>query len=152
MTTPLLPNTDLVAVAWLKRNAKFTAKGVGVATTIPDDLPQLRAGFLHVVRVGGSPSIDLPVRAPVVQVSAYAAPAEGSSKMPWAQASQLAEWVWEQTFSAADQNVTLAFSVAGYAQARVMTAVALSEPLRVENDPSGYARVDIEVLINWTGV
>jgi hypothetical protein len=155
MTPPLvlLPNTDLVAVQWLRRNSKFSAKGVGIATSLPADRAKIVTGFITTQIVGGSPEIELPIRHPVVAVSHWAAPAvEGSSKVPWPQASALAEWTWEQTWDRADQNVTLSFSLPGYAQARVFTVEALTEPRRVEDDPSGYARVDVDLLFHWTGV
>lgn len=155
MTAPalLLPNTDLVGVAWLKRNPKFSAKGIGIATVLPNDDVALRAGFVQTTVVGGSPEVELPIRRPVLQVSAWAAPADpASSKTPWAQAFQIAEWVWEQTYATEHQNVLLTFSLPGYAKARVFSAVALSEPRRVPGDEGNYARVDLDVLINWTGV
>jgi len=155
MTAPalLLPNTDLVAVAWLRRNPKFSEKSIGIGTVLPNDDAALRAGFVTTTVVGGSPEIELPIRRPVVSISAWAAPAlAGSTKTPWPQAFQIAEWVWEQTHDAAHRNVTLTFSLPGYAQARVFTAVALTEPRRVPGDEGNYARVDLDVEINWTGV
>lgn len=149
----LLPNTDLVAVTWLRRNEKFSARDIGVSTSLPADRSKIVKGFLTTQIIGGSPDVELPVRRPVVSVSSWAAPAtEGSSKTPWPQAAAIAEWVWEQTWDRAHQNVTLSFSLAGYAQARVFTVEALTEPRRVEDDPSGYARVDVDLLIHWTGV
>jgi hypothetical protein len=46
-------------------------------------------------------------------------------------------------------NRLLDFSARGYASARVLTVVALSEPGRIEGDPSGFARYDVDLLINW---
>jgi hypothetical protein len=149
----LLPNTDLVAVAWLRRNAKFSERNIGIATTLPSDRAKLVSGFITTQVVGGSPELELPIRKPVVAVSSWAAPAtEGSSKTPWPQAAAISEWIWEMTWDRAHMNVTLSFSLPGYAQARVFTVEALTEPRRVEDDPSGYARVDVDLLINWTGV
>lgn len=154
MTAPtlLLPNTDLVAVEWAKRNPKFSAKGISVATTIPDDTAQLRRGLLQAVVVGGSPDIYSQMRSPVVAFSAWAAPAEGSeNRLPWPQAFQIAEWVWEMTHDPAHRNVELTFRLPGYQKAGVHTAVALSEPRRVPTD-EGFARVDLDVQLNWNGV
>lgn len=155
MTAPpwLLPNTDLVGVAWLKRNPKFSAKGIGIATVLPSNDAALRAGFITTTVVGGSPEIELPIRHPVIAVSAWAAPADpASSKTPWSQAFQIAEWVWEQTFDPAHMGALLTFSLPGYAQARVRTAVALTEPRRIPGDEGNYARVELDVMLNWTGV
>lgn len=154
MTAPLLlPNTDLVAVGWLRRNAKFVDKGIGIATRLPSDSAALRAGFIVVSTVGGTPMPDLPLRQPVVQVSCWASPAsDASQKTPWNHASQLAEWCWEQTFDRTQQNVDLSFSLPGYAHARVMSVVALTEPRRMEGDEGLDARVDIELQFYWTGV
>lgn len=149
----LLPNTDLVGVAWLKRNPKFSAKEIGIATSLPADRSKIVKGFITTTIVGGSPEIEVPIRRPIISVSSWAAPATSESqKVPWSQASGIAEWVWEQTFDSAHQNVVLTFSLPGYAQARVFTAIALTEPRRVEDDPSNYARVDVDLQINWTGV
>jgi hypothetical protein len=155
MTAPalLLPNTDLVGVAWLRRNPKLSDKGIGIGTVLPSDDAALRAGFIQTTVVGGSPEEYVPIRRPVITVSAWAAPASpGSTKTPWPQAFQIAEWVWEQTHDAAHRNVTLTFSLPGYARARVFTVSALTEPRRVPGDEGNYARVDLDVQINWTGV
>lgn len=158
MTAPavLLPNTDLVGVYWLKRNPKFSAANIGgIATRLPSGAgaqAAMRRGFITTMVVGGAPNMELPIRSPIIAVSCWAAQAAGSQKVPWAQASQLAEWVWEMTYDRAHQNVSLVFSLPGYAHARVMTVVALTEPRRIEGDAGTDARVDIELQLNWTGV
>lgn len=156
MTLPVLlsPNTDLVSVAWLKRVPKVQMWGVGVATKLPADDAILRTkGFIRTAVVGGTPDLNVRLRRPVVNVQCWAAPeVVGSSKVPWARAGQIAEWVWESTFDTDLMNVLLDMPQTGYGQARVFTVNALSEPRRVEGDESGYARFDVDLEVNWTGV
>lgn len=155
MTLPVLlsPNTDLVAVAWLRRIPKVADYGVGVATSLPaDDAPLRERGFIRVTVVGGTPDLYVPLRRPIVAAECFAAPAEGSSKVPWARAGQLAEWVWESTYDGAMRDLPLDMPQDGYGRARVLTVSALTEPRRVPGDEAGYARFDVELELNWTGV
>jgi hypothetical protein len=144
----LLPNTDLVASAWLR----LAVPTIGVATTLPSDVTPLRtSGFVRVAAVGGSPNRYVPMRAPVVAAECWAAPTATSSKPPWNRANQLAEQIMAATFNPALMGVTVDLSGVGdYAPARVHTVVALAEPGRVENDPSNYARYDVELLLSWS--
>jgi len=150
MTTPLRPTGELVAIAWLK----LAVPGIGVATTLPSDATALRtSGFLQARTVGGSPDLYLPMRAPVVAVSCWAAPStEGSSKPPWNRANSLAERIVAATYDRALMDVTVDVSASDYTDAHVRTVVALSEPIRVEDDPGNYARYDVDLLVRWGSV
>jgi hypothetical protein len=144
----LPPNTDLVAAAWLR----LAVPGVGVATTLPSDVAPLRtAGFVRVATVGGSPGRDVPMRNPVVVAECWAAPAASSAKPPWNRANGIAEQIMAATFDPALMGVLIDLSAVGdYAPARVHTVVALTEPGRVDDDPSNFARFDIDLLLSWT--
>jgi hypothetical protein len=145
---PLLPNTELVAMAWLR-----LAVEVGVATTLPSDVAPLRtSGFVRVATIGGSPNRDVPMRAPVVAAECWAAPSTpGSSKPPWNRANGIAEQVVAATYDPALMGVLVDLSGVGdYSPARVHTVVALTEPRRIENDPGNFGRYDIDLLLSWT--
>lgn len=154
MTAPvgqLLPGTDLVGVAWLKRNANFAPNGIGVSTTLPkNDSAALRAGFVTATIVGGQKMVDLPFRQPVISISAWAMPLPGSSKTPWHRADAIMQWIVQQTDDPAHMGVVVSGFPAGYASARVRTVVPVGEALRVPNDPAGAARVDLDVTLNWS--
>lgn len=152
MSTPLLPTTDLVAIAWLRLIAGLPAQQI--ATKLPKDVTILRTvGFVTTQIVGGNPHPDVPMRQPVVTASCWAAPAAGSEKVPWGRAANLAEPIMAATYDRdlMDAEVDLTGFDPDYLPARVRTVLALTEPVRVEGDPSGFARFDIDLRINWTG-
>lgn len=142
------PNAELVASAWLR----LAVPGIGVATTLPKvDAAMRTSGFLRVQTVGGTPDTYVPMRAPVVAVEAWAAPAtDSSSQPPWGRANTLAERVLAATYNPVLMNVAVDLSSAGdYLPARVRTVVAVSEPRRVTDDPSNFARFDLDLLFTW---
>lgn len=147
MTVSLHPNTDLVAVAWLK----LAAPGYGVATSLPSDTSALRtSGFVQTRTVGGSPDMYVPMRSPVVSVTCWAAPSvQGSDKVPWGRANNIAELIVAATYdrSLTDVDVTLP---GDFPPAHVHTVIALSEPRRIEDDPANFARFDVDLVLNWT--
>jgi len=150
MTEPLKPpSIDLIAPAWLRLIVGIDP--TKVATTLPSDVAVLRTGaFVQAMSgAGGSPNRDVPLRAPVVRVACWAAPPEGSRQVPWGRASDAAERILTATYDPALMGRTIDLSSRGYAPAHVLTVVALSEPARVEGDPSGFARYDIDLLVNW---
>lgn len=144
------PNTDLVTVAWLK-----LVPGVSqAATKLPEAsvLRSLPGGFVRVLSgIGGFSPLDVPLRRPVVQIECWAAPAEGSQKVPWGVASDLAESIFLAQYDPALMDVTVDLVPVTFGQARVRTVNA-QEPRKIEGDPSGFARFDVDAMINWTGV
>lgn len=154
MTAPalMLPNSDLVAVGWLKTLA--TLASVEKGTTLPKVDTALRTtGFLKTMIVGGTPAMESPIRRPVINVQSWAAPAAGSRKVPWARAAQNAERVWEATQARPFAQVVVDLSAigSGYQNARIFTVIAISEPRRIEGDGSDFARFDLDVQVNWMG-
>lgn len=151
MTAPALkaPSIDLVAPAWLRLVPGVPADRV--ATSLPSDLAKLQGdtGFITVERVGGGPARDVPMRGSALRVSAWAAPSAGSTQVPWGRASDLVEAVLTGTYSDALVGILIDLSARGYAAVRVLTVYALGEPARVTGDPSGFARFDIDLLMNW---
>lgn len=151
------PNTDLVGVAWLKMVPGIPADSV--ATRLPTvsgsvDVSKLRAGGFVRWRsgLGGTPAGLM--RRPVGVAECWAAPAAGSNQVPWGRAADLAEAI----MAVVTDEYTLLDHVqvqppGDYAPAIVHTVRALSgDPMKVEDDPSGFARFDVDLEINWTGV
>jgi hypothetical protein len=159
MSAPSLlrPNTEIVAVSWARRVPGIPDEGV--ATRLPSERSKVVDGFVTVLAVGVAGSeIDVPLHRPVVTFSCWAAnPNEGSSKIPWPVAARMAEQLWESTFypifeGIKVQGLVLPMYLDGYANARVLTVNAVSEPVRVPDDPSNFARFDVDLELNWTGV
>lgn len=149
---PYAPTGDLVAVAWVGQRVPGLEAGM-VATSLPSDVRAWAdAGFVQARVVGGSPEVDIPVRHSLVQIDFWAATADAagnvSAKPAWNKANRLAELVRSatETGQAHGQPVTLP---AGYLGARVQAAYFLTEPSRVEDDPSGYAHLAADLMIDW---
>lgn len=145
------PNSGLVAVAWVRGiTAASGFDPARVAASLPtgdtgDAL--LRLGWVQVAVVGGSPDIDVPVRRPVVQIDAWVMTQPGG-KPPWGQAWALAEVVRLATEGVHQWRRAVTMP-AGYDPARVLTAMAVSEPREIRSDPGQYARVGFDVEIHW---
>lgn len=143
----LHPNTELVAVEWLKGVTGIPSGQV--ATMLPDDNTTWSAsGFVQVVTVvGGSPAVDFLLAQPVVQVDCWAVNPD-SGKPPWGKAHQLAEYIrWGVHASAGKRDLTT--FPAAYNDARVLEVNLTSEPRRVPSDEASYARYTCELSIKW---
>lgn len=143
MTTPVNPPTSTaVAEAWLR----LAVPGVHAGTRLPAvDQSFRESGAIRLDAVGGTPDRDVPIRAPVVGVSCWFPP-QSNGAAPWGRAEQLAERLVAATYNPDLQGVRI---TGKYAPARVLAVLALSEPVRIENDPSDFARYDVDLLINW---
>lgn len=150
---PYPPNNALVAQAWLgSRVANVTADMV--AGRLPRD-PSVwqHAGFLAASVIGGTPDVDIPVRHALVQVDAYAVTLDAagtvSVKPPVGKAYRLAELVRsaaEASSALYSKPVTMP---ANYTAAIVLSAYLVSEPREITDDPSGYARVTFDLMLDW---
>lgn len=148
MPGPYFPTNELVAVAWLSQRVPGLVAGQ-VATTLPRDATSWAGeGFVQVQALGaGTPDIYTYQRRPVVQVSCWAHN-PNTNKPPWNEANRLAELIREATQDAQSYGrpVTLP---ASYLGARVLSVYLVSEPVRVNDDPAGYARFDLDLAIDW---
>jgi hypothetical protein len=97
--------------------------------------------------VGGTPNLDIPERAPVIEVNCYAVKV-GSSKPPWNLASQLAEIVIAETYRS-DAGARLVLPGTGYGLALVQTAAVVSEVRRVSADTGSYAHAQFDLVLRW---
>lgn len=151
MTDPVkLPNTDLVSVGWLKLVDGLPAGRIATKLPKDDDAPLRAPGFVRLMGVGGTPGVDMPWRFPVVTAECWAAPQPGSIKLPWGVASNLAEIIMNATYERQYQQrrIDLTSVDPAYLPALVATVLALTEPRRIE-DPSGFARFDVDLLFHW---
>lgn len=142
----LYPNSDLVAVAWLKNRAGI---GTNVATQLPKDQTTWASdGFVQVTTVAGVPDMYIPMRRPLVQIDCWAV-APNSGRPPWNKAGQLAEKILIALQDHAHTQTLLNQLPDAYYRARVLSAYAVSEPVRVYEDDASWARIRFEVMFHW---
>lgn len=142
----IYPSAPQIATLWLG-SVELDADGIG--TDLPDEPTTWAAhGFVQVpTAVGGTPDIDLPVRAPVVQLDCWTN-RPNSPLAPWAKAEHLAGQV---VAAALSQRGPVALELPdGFVSVRVDAVWAASEPRRVLGDPSRYAHVSLDLQMKWT--
>lgn len=166
------PVPALVGVAWLKAVLGFAA----IATDLPQpgtdgtlswaSSPTVDGGFVTCrPLVPAGPGIDVPQRRhSVFQLDAWASAGGSSNKPPWNRADDLGERIRlahedrgnvygvYSLSGVADISVRSPFTLAlpnNHDAARVLAAYLISEPTRVEADPSGYARVTTDLAVDW---
>lgn len=157
LTKPYMPTAELVAITWLKANAPAYGASVDkIATALPRDTDTwFSTGFLTVRAIaGGQYDPNGTRRTSTVQVDAWWSPStseSSSGKPPWGKANALIEAV----VAATEKPVTgysrqLPLVLPDYAPVVVLSAYpAYGEPMRVENDPAGFARYQLDLAIDW---
>lgn len=151
---PFYPTNALVVQAWLGQRVPSLAPAQ-VASRLPRD-PAAWAdeGFVVASIVGGSPDVDVPVRRPLAQLDAYAVTLDAagtvSTKPPVAKANRLAELVRVATELDTARYSSPVVMPANYLGAIVLSAYVVGEPREITDDPSGYARVTLDLMIEWT--
>lgn len=149
-----LPNGELVAQAWLAANAGIDPGQIAGSLPDPTKSAWPGGGFVQVRALpGGSVDVDVPQRRlSALQVDLWGTRVVRDTLRPlWGVAMALAERVRVATFP--DTQVygkPLVMPVAGYQRARALSAYLLSDPVRVEDDPSGYARMMLNLSVTWT--
>lgn len=149
---PPLNTSELVAQFWIGSIPGLSTQMV--ATTLPsDDTTWTSTGFITVAVVGGTPSADLPVKRPVMQVDCWSVK-PGSNRPLWWKANVLAETIRYATLQRTGINRLLIPSSAGvpYPRAVVQTAYLLTEPRRMYSDAADYARYSMDLAIEWLTV
>ena len=149
-----LPTAGLVAQAWLGQRVPGITPGM-VAANLPRDLTTWAAdGFVQVSIVPGAAPIDSgDRRTTLAQIDSWAVTVDSSggvaAKPPVGKATKNAELIMRATeddVQAFGQVVTLP---AAYAPARVLAVYPQTEPSEVPGDPGGYARVTLDLRIDW---
>ena len=148
MTVTIAPPGELVGVAWLATLPGITTGMVG--TTLPTDATAWETtGFLTVTLAGGVPDMYVPIRRPLLQVDVWAVKV-GAQRPPWGRCDQLAQKVIAGCYgqTAAPTRLTV-HAGTNTATARLCGAWPASEPTRVWGDDSSYARIRVDVRIDW---
>lgn len=148
--------SELVAISWLTTLPGITS-GMVASTlpVLPTDPVALAAswastGFLTVAIAGGTPDLDLPIRRPLVQVDAWWV-APNSQRPPWAKCDQLMAKVMagcHGTISGTREvNCQAGTSTV---PARVYSAWAAMEPMRLYSDDASYAHLRCDLRLDWS--
>ena len=152
---PYPPTNELVAVAWLGQNVTGLSSTI-VGTGLPKDTTKWAdTGFLQVTALpSGVPDVDVPVRRPRLQLDGWATAntsgTASSIKPPWNLANRLLELVRVATEDAQTGKYGAEVTMpANYSPARVLAAYLITEPTRVLDDPSGYARFTADLALDW---
>lgn len=149
---PYLPNSGLVAQAWLGQRVDGLTPSM-VAAALPRDVTAWAdQGFVQATIVPGTPDMDTGARAPLVQVDCWAVALNAgavSTKPPVYRAWRLAELIVRAT-----ENDRQSFGLpvvlpANYLPARVQSVRPVTEPSEVPGDPSGYARITLDLALDW---
>lgn len=144
-------NTDLVAVAFLKSVLGWSG-GIAAGSDLPDAASWPADGFVQVTSgIGGSSSIYVPRKSPVVSVKCWARSGTNSRRPPWNRANALAERIRAACFDAYSKPVGVTLP-AGYPGAAVRSAYLLTEPRRLPGDDSSYACFQFDMQLHWTEV
>lgn len=149
MSAPLLPTTSEVGKAWLML---ATVGGVHVDDDLPTlaELPALATvGAIRLTGTGGSPDRYTPMRSPILTAECWVAASDTTRRRAWHLAGQLAERLVASTYDPALMGVVVDLP-GDYRSARVHTVTALSDPDRIEDEGSGWVRVDLDLELLWT--
>jgi hypothetical protein len=149
MPTNLTPNSELVAVNYIKSFNLGPSATFGVGTTLPENTSSWTDGFVLVQVVGGSSDVDVPAKRPLVQLDCYV-PSVNSSKPQWGKAATIAADIVDKLYL--HQHAGMELDLGTFKNANVSSAYAVSEPRRVTNDPAGYARYTVDVILRWVTV
>lgn len=145
---PYYPTSPLVAVAWLGQRVPGLAPGI-VATRLPRDLAAWAdLGFVQATVITGTPDVDVPIRRALVQIDAWAHSPDGV-RPPVNKAARLAELVRVATELPTARYSSPVEMPANYAGAVVLSAYVVTEPYEVTDDPSGFARISLDLVLEW---
>jgi hypothetical protein len=140
-----LPNSEIVAVAWLKSAVSFLENRV--ATALPTGDEWSGKTFVTVAVVGGTPDNYVGWRRPVVSLDFWAASVD-SGRPLWNLAAQAAEQTREAILDHGTVGRPVALPAA-YSPARVESMVMRTEPTRVRGDVANYAHYTMDVEFMW---
>lgn len=143
-----VPNDEQVMVAWLNLYCQPNLGNAGIATALPKGLPS--DGFITVTLArAGIPQVDLPNHAPLLTLDFWAAPLNSGGRPRWNAAAQLYARVtraMENDFQTFNKPLNLG---ANYMGVRMQAVWKATEPRRVPDDPSAYARYTLDVNAVW---
>lgn len=145
---PLLPTNEIVAVAWLRTLPGVPADKVN--TTLPDSKVWADTGFVQVTLISGAPDMYVPQRQPVLQIGCWAVNPD-SQKPPWGKANNLAERIVTVCQPHRQREVFRPRLVTPpqFADVRVQTGHALTEPRRMVPDDARMALYQFDLQLYW---
>lgn len=120
----------------------------GIGDTLPAEPDEWATnGYVQIpTTVGGSPNVDVPQRQPVMQVDCWAN-RPNSELAPWNRAESLASRIVE---AAQAQRGPITLTVpAGFRPVQLKSVWPRTEPRRLPNDPSRFARVSLDLEMRW---
>lgn len=147
---PYPPTVARVGVGYLRALAPSIADSIATSLPAVDRWP---AGLFVTVNdlPGGAPEIDLPqLRHAYVTLDVYAAFPDNDNPQ-WGRAAIGAELLRGALDSAQPYGRPLDLGP-DYRAARVQAAYAISEPRKVEDDPSAFARYTFDAQIDWAAL
>lgn len=148
LTGLYVPNDEQVIVAWLRQYVGPDLGDAGIASSLPKDLPA--DGFVQARLVrAGIAIIDTPRHSPLVSLDFWAPTAGNGARPQWNLAAQLlarTTRAMENDFQTFGRLLDLGPK---YMAARVQAVYKTNEPRRIEDDPSGYARYTLDVIVDW---
>lgn len=150
---PYYPTNGLVAVAWLGQRVPGLTPAM-VATSLPRKVTDWAdLGFVQATVITGTPDVDVPIRRPLIQVDCWAASVDSSgtvsTRPPVHKAARLAELVRTATELDTARYSSPLEMPANYAGAIALSAYVRSEPAEIPDDPSGYARMTFDLVLEW---
>lgn len=157
MTTPAgpyLPTAGLVAQAWLAQRVEGLTSSM-VASQLPRDVTAwVDNGFVQVTVVPGAARVDSgEARGTLVQVDCWAVTVgtDGSvaAKPPVNRALRLAELILRACDDDVQDFGRPVNMPANYLPARVLAVYPSTDPSEVPGDPGGYARVTLDLRVDW---
>lgn len=156
---PYLPTAPLVAVAWLGQRVPGLAPGM-VATRLPRDVATWAdAGFVQVTVIPGAGPIDSgDARGIYAQVDCWAVNLSPDGSVGTRPAVNKANRLAELILRACEDDVQAAAfgrpvdMPTNYLPARVLAVYPATEPSEVPDDPSGYGRITLDLVLAWARI
>lgn len=146
-----IPTSALVAISWIWQRVPGITEQM-VASRLPRETSSWAVnGFVQVTPVTGTPDIDIDTRHPLVQVDCWAMN-PNTTNPPIGKANNLAELIRTATHSPDARYSSPVTLPHDYEDAIVLSAYAMTEPVVVPDDPSGYARVTFDLALDWARV
>jgi hypothetical protein len=152
ISKPYPPNAGKIGVAYLRQLVPTLSNSI--ATSLPELVTETRKGwpdglFITVNDLnGGGADVDLPqIRHAYLTLDVYAAFPDNDNPQ-WGRAAIGAGMVWDTLTLPQPYGAALDLG-ADYLAARAQAMYAISEPRKVEDDPSAYARYTFDAQLDW---
>jgi hypothetical protein len=143
------PTATGTVITWLATFMPAVAQNLPKVSSWPVLSDTVR-GFVTVPAVVGGSGRDTPLRVPVMQVECWGA-AIDSDRPHYGAAEQLAEDVVFEVYNDAAYPRTVTQRT-GYNAALIQSARLITEPRRLDDPDTGYARYVLDVELAWVEV